>query len=180
MYAALCEFWGIIRNHTSFVQSTVRVLLAPEIVLFVRVSVLLIVGTVTHSTAITPADTRDIVVSEACHSSTDHTPIACVVLAVIPATGSPVQFVRVPEEGVPRTGVVSVGLVSVLLVRVCVLSVPTSVVVPVGSVLVPATVSTDSSVVITHVELPDGLNLIRFVSSVESVIFTNHVPFGTR
>ena len=39
VYAALCETCGIIRNHTAFVQSTVRVLLAPEIVLFVRVSV---------------------------------------------------------------------------------------------------------------------------------------------
>jgi hypothetical protein len=50
--------------------------------------------------------------------------------------GRPVQFVRVPLEGVPNTGVVSVGLVSVLFVSV---SVPASVAsVPVvGSVTVP-------------------------------------------
>jgi hypothetical protein len=32
--------------------------------------------------------------------------------------GSPVQLVRVPDEGVPKTGVVSVGDVRVLLVKV--------------------------------------------------------------
>lgn len=40
-----------------------------SMVLFVSVSVLDIVGTLTHSTAILPADTRDIVVSVACQSS---------------------------------------------------------------------------------------------------------------
>lgn len=40
---------------------------------------------------------------------------------VIPVlTGSPVQFVNVPLDGVPNTGVVSVGLVSVLFVNVSV------------------------------------------------------------
>lgn len=39
------------------------------ILLFVRVFVLEIVGTVTHSTAITQADTRESVVSVAAHSS---------------------------------------------------------------------------------------------------------------
>lgn len=120
--------------------------------MFVSVFVLLIVGTVTHSTAITPADTRDIVVSlalpssilpvvvivqrvgelvfvtilfhsmatthaltrvilvsVACQSSIDHTPSAVDVLPVIPATGNPVQFVSVPDDGVPSTGVVRVG-----------------------------------------------------------------------
>lgn len=81
-------------------------------VLFVKVSVLLIVGTFTHSTAIRPADTREIVVSVACHSSIVHTPIAVEVEATSPAIGRPVQLVSVPEEGVPRTGVVSVGLVA--------------------------------------------------------------------
>lgn len=39
VYAALWEFCGIERNHTLVVPSTVRVLEAPEIVLFVRASV---------------------------------------------------------------------------------------------------------------------------------------------
>ena len=41
--------------------------------------------------------------------------------------GSPVQFVRVPDDGVPIAGVVSVGLVSVLFVRVCAFAKKTSV-----------------------------------------------------
>ena len=40
--------------------------------------------------------------------------------AVIPLTGRPEQFVRVPEAGVPNTGEVRVGLVRVLFVRVSV------------------------------------------------------------
>jgi hypothetical protein len=36
-------------------------------------------------------------------------------------TGSPVQFVKVPDDGVPNTGVVNVGDVNVLLVMVVVL-----------------------------------------------------------
>ncbi len=39
--------------------------------------------------------------------------------------GNPVQFVKVPDEGVPNTGVVNVGLVKVLLVSVCVAVLPT-------------------------------------------------------
>lgn len=81
---------------------------------------LLIVGTVTHSTAIIPAESRDIVVSLACQSSIDQTPRAVDVLAVIPATGNPVQFVRVPDDGVPRTGVVRVGEERVLFSSVSV------------------------------------------------------------
>ena len=50
VYAVLCEFCGIILNPTSFVQSTVMVFEAQEIVLFVRVSVELIVGTLTAHT----------------------------------------------------------------------------------------------------------------------------------
>jgi hypothetical protein len=61
------------------------------------------------STAICPADSRDTVVSVACQSSIDQTPRAVDVLAVIPATGRPVQFVRVPDDGVPSTGVVKLG-----------------------------------------------------------------------
>jgi hypothetical protein len=48
-------------------------------VLFVSVSVLEIVTTLTHSTAIRHADTREIVVSVACHTSTLQTVIAFVV-----------------------------------------------------------------------------------------------------
>ena len=91
------------------------------------VLVLDIVGTTTPSTEITPAELREMVVSLACPSSIVHTPIAVAVDATSPAMGSPVQFVRVPEEGVPRTGVVSVGLVRVLFVRVSVVARPTSV-----------------------------------------------------
>lgn len=57
--------------------------------------------------------------------------------AVIPPTGRPVQFVRVPDDGVPRTGVVKVGLVKVLFVSVSVVALPTNVSVEVGSVRVP-------------------------------------------
>lgn len=60
-----------------------------------------------------------------------------VVDAVIPLTGSPVQLVSVPDDGVPSTGVVSVGLVKVLLVNVSVVALPTSVSVLVGNVNVP-------------------------------------------
>ena len=95
--------------------------------MFVSVFVLDIVGTVIPSTAITPEDTREIVVSVACQSSTEPTHSAVDVLAVMPATGNPVQFVSVPDEGVPSTGVVRVGLVRVLFVSVSVVALPTSV-----------------------------------------------------
>ena len=49
----------------------VTVFVPREIDLFVSVSVLLIVTTFTPSIAIFPADTREIVVSVACHSSID-------------------------------------------------------------------------------------------------------------
>jgi len=45
--------------------------------LFVRVDVELSVGTVNHSTAMTPADTREIVVSVACQSSIEDAENAC-------------------------------------------------------------------------------------------------------
>jgi hypothetical protein len=77
--------------------------------LLVRVFVLDMVGTVTHSTDITPADTLAIVVSLACHNSTLPTPIAVLVEATNPAIGSPVQLVRVPDDGVPNAGVVNEG-----------------------------------------------------------------------
>jgi len=86
--------------------------------LFVSVFVEEIVGTATPSTANTPAEERDKVVSEAFPSSSEPTPSAVLVDDVMPATGRPVQFVRVPEEGTPSAGVVSVGEVSVLLVNV--------------------------------------------------------------
>ncbi len=91
------------------------------ILLLVSVFVDEIEGITTPSTAITPAELREIVVSVACPSSKEPTPSAVLVEAVIPATGSPVQFVKVPEEGVPNMGVVSVGDVSVLFVKVRVL-----------------------------------------------------------
>ena len=96
-------------------------------VLLVSVSVELIVGTSTPSTVILPAAPLAKVVSEACPSSMVPTPIGEVVEAVIPATGRPVQFVRVPDAGVPNAGAVRVGLVSVLFVKVCVSLVVTSV-----------------------------------------------------
>ena len=71
-------------------------------VLFVRVLVDDTVGTTTPSTARTPADERDNVVSVACPSSIVPTPSAVVVDAVMPLTGRPVAFVNVPELGVPR------------------------------------------------------------------------------
>ena len=73
------------------------------------VLVLDIVGTVTPSTDITPADTRVSVVSDACQSSIEPTHRAVTVDATSQAIGSPVQFVRVPLVGVHRTGVVSAG-----------------------------------------------------------------------
>lgn len=105
--------------------------------LFVRVLVLDTVGTTTPSTASTPAAERDRVVSVACPSSTEPTPIAVLVDATRPLIGKPVAFVSVPEAGVPRTGAVRVGLVRVLLVRVSVVALPTRVSVLVGRVSVP-------------------------------------------
>lgn len=106
-------------------------------VLLVRVSVELIVGTLTPSTVSLPAAPLAKVVSEAWPSSIEPTPIAEDAEAVIPLTGRPVQFVRVPEAGVPRMGVVRVGLVRVLLVSVSVVARPTSVSVEVGRVKIP-------------------------------------------
>src|SRR6266852_1197848 len=56
------------------------------------------------------------------------------------AIGKPVQLVRVPEAGVPKIGAVNVGLVSVLIVVG---------VVPVRTILVPATNSALSEVQLT-------------------------------
>ena len=56
--------------------------------MFVIVLVLLVVGTVTPSTAITPADTREIVVSVACHSSIELTralPFPSILAVAVPA-----------------------------------------------------------------------------------------------
>ncbi len=63
----------------------------------------------TPSTATTHALTLVIEVSVACQSSIEPTHSAVAVLAVIPATGNPVQFVSVPLVGVQRTGVVKFG-----------------------------------------------------------------------
>ena len=51
-------------------------------------------------------------VSDACHTSRDHTPSASVVLSTTQTSGSPVQFVKTQAEGVPIFGVVSVGEVA--------------------------------------------------------------------
>lgn len=69
-------------------------------VLFVSVCTVLTSTNVTPSTAISPADTLVIVVSVACHSSTDHTPIAVEVEATNQAIGSHVTLVRVQLAGV--------------------------------------------------------------------------------
>jgi hypothetical protein len=71
-------------------------------VLFVRVFVEDTVGTTTPSTEITPAEDLAIVVSVACPNSILPTPSAVEVDAVIPLTGRPVAFVKVPDDGVPR------------------------------------------------------------------------------
>jgi hypothetical protein len=71
-------------------------------VLFVRVSVEDVVTTFTPSIDTTPAETLASVVSVACPSSTDPTPIAVLVEAVNPAIGRPVTLVSVPELGVPK------------------------------------------------------------------------------
>ena len=117
-------------------------------VLFVSVLVEETVGTTTPSTARTPADERDNVVSVACPNSILPTPSAVEVDAVIPLTGRPVQLVNVPELGVPRTGVVSVGLVNVLLVKVSVVALPTKVSLASGkSIVLSAVGSTVDNVV---------------------------------
>lgn len=92
-------------NPTSFVPSTVRVLLAPEIVLFVRVSVLDMVGTLSHSTAILPADTRVIVVSVACPTFTHvncglsdvHSPMSAGTAVTFNSSTFPVPAVLLPS-----------------------------------------------------------------------------------
>jgi hypothetical protein len=63
-------------------------------VLLVSVSVDEVVTIFTPSIAATPADTLEIVVSEACPSSIDPRPNAVEVEEVIPLTGRPVAFVR--------------------------------------------------------------------------------------
>lgn len=136
------------------------------------VLVLEIVGTITPSTAITPADTRDIVVSVACHSSIDQTQIAVDVLAVIHDTGSPVQFVRVQDDGVQSTGVVRAGLVRVLLVRVSVEFLDTNVsVAPVGNVNTPP--DTVMAAILGVVNAGDQLRTI--VDQVPVVVFQSAV-----
>jgi hypothetical protein len=68
--------------------------------------------TLTPSTANTPADTLERVVSVACPNSTVPTPTAVEVELASPAIGRPVHDVNVPDEGVPNAGVTSVGLVA--------------------------------------------------------------------
>ena len=79
--------------------------------LFVKVLVLLIVGTTTPSTDSTP-DEPESVVAVACPSSIVPTPRAVEVSPTMEATGNPVQLVNVPLVGVPRMGVASVGPVA--------------------------------------------------------------------
>lgn len=69
-------------------------------VLFVNVCTVLTSTSVTHSTAIKPADTLVIVVSLACHKFIDQTPIAVDVEATNQAIGSHVALVRVQLAGV--------------------------------------------------------------------------------
>ena len=85
-------------------------------------------------------------------------------------SGSPVQLVKVPDEGVPKTGVVSVGDVRVLLVSVSVVVLPTKVSVATGSVNteVPAT-APDNTVVVPDVE---PLNLTPVAPNVGNVANT--------
>ena len=82
-------------------------------VLFVRVLVDDTVGTTTPSTARTPADERDNVVSVACPNSILPRPSAVDVEAVSQAIGSQVQEVKVQADGVQILGVVNTGLVVV-------------------------------------------------------------------
>ena len=106
------SYSSVISVSMTAVASSVVVTTLLVIRLLVNVLVLDIVGTVTPSTDITQADTRAIEVSLACHSSIEPTHSAVDVLAVMPATGNPVQFVRVQEAGVPRAGVTRVGLLA--------------------------------------------------------------------
>lgn len=116
MYAADLLFCGIFLNPTWSVQSAVQLHRLPEAgvhkagvvnvglvsVLLVSVCVALTSTSVTHSTAINPADTLVIVVSVACHSSTDHTPMTVEVEATNQDIGSQVALVSVQLEGVPK------------------------------------------------------------------------------
>ena len=98
-------------------------------------------------------------------------PLATGKVPVTPVvSGSPVQLVKVPDEGVPNTGVVSVGDVSVLFVSVSVVALPTNVSVATGSVRteVPA-VAPDNTVVVPDVE---PLNLTPVVPNVGNVANT--------
>jgi len=66
---------------------------------------LVVVGTTTPSTASTPAELLERVVSEACPSSIVPRPSANDVEFTSPDIGRPVAFVRVTDVGVPKTGV---------------------------------------------------------------------------
>jgi hypothetical protein len=131
------------------------------ILLFVRVFVELIDGITTPSTAKTPADDLESVVSLALPSSIDPTHKAVLVEAVSHAIGRPVQLVSVPEAGVQRAGVVRVGLVSVLFVRVC----------------VPHRVTTEVELV-PAVEICTSPPLVIFIASVVPQFTTKCIPFA--
>jgi hypothetical protein len=158
---------------TSPLTMPVGVLITGDVsVLLVRVFVLDTVGTTTPSTASTPAEERDRVVSVACPSSTEPTPRAVLVDAVMLETGRAVQFARLPDAGVPSTGEVRVGEVRVLFVRVSVVALPTSVSVVAGkvrTVAVPATA--DGWIVASPEVLPKNLSLPIVVAFTPSVIW---------
>lgn len=170
------SYSSVISVSMTAVASSVVVTTLLVIRLLVSVFVLDIVGTVTPSTAITPADTRAILVSDACHNSIEPTHSAVDVLAVIPATGNPVQFVSVPDVGVPRAGVTRVGLVA-----------NTSDPEPVSSLITPFSSSevVDANCASVHdvsaSHPPAGLDHFSPVASAESAVRTCQlVPTASR
>ena len=95
-------------------------------VLFVRVSVDEVVTMFTPSIVTTPAEDLAIVVSVACPNSIEPRPNAEVVDDVIPLTGRPVAFVRVPLVGVPSAPLNNTGAPAepVLIARAVAMPVP--------------------------------------------------------
>ena len=113
--------------------------------------------TSTPSTASFPAALLVNVVSVAWPSSTEPTPRAVVVDAVIPETGKLVQLVSVPELGVPSTGVVKDGEVMVWTpVNVFAASVRANVALVVGNVMVVPSVPANVNELLTVNDLPEA------------------------
>ena len=120
------SYSSVISVSITAVASSVVVTTRFVIRLFVSVLVLLIVGTVTPSTAITPAALRDIVVSDACQSSIVPVVVAPVVLprdivglftVVVPATLDPI-FMFVVDPAAPPVPTLSVFVVAVAVALV--------------------------------------------------------------